>query len=131
MTNIKVVDSDSNSNIKVRIGQQNSVKIVSSTLNDLSFVSENVIGGIASVTSLSVSGASNFTGVSTFSSDVYFLSNVYYQNYSENGIAYFNDLGVLTSTGSTSNSISETNYILTTNQSGIPIWSNVIDGGTY
>ena len=59
------------SDIKVRVGQQNSVKIISSISggSDYAFNStnaENVIGGIASITSLNVSGISTFVGIATF-----------------------------------------------------------------
>jgi len=67
------------SDIKVRVGQQNSVKIVTSVSGSAggkSIQSENVIGGIASVTSLSVSGISTFVGLATFYSDVYIQGTI-------------------------------------------------------
>jgi len=180
--------------IKVRVGQQNTVKIISSVsgaAGGRSEIAKNVIGGIASVTQLSVSGVSTHVGVSTFQSTLFanrlsvagvstfigiatFLSDVYingdlyiqddlrfdefiarnaivtgiistnnliagistvntfyYTPSYTNGVAYFNSSGLMVSTGSTSSSIDYTNYILTTDNSGIPIWSNVIDGGSY
>jgi hypothetical protein len=225
--------------IKVRVGQQNTVKVVSSisgSAGGSAAVAENVIGGIASVTSLSVSGLSTFVGVATFKNNVYidgdlyvsddiffdeftarninvtgigtiitlnsinstltninstgistlgivnvsqfyasgistfvgvatFKNNVfidgdlyvgddlffdeftsrngnitgiltvgqsiYYPIGQPYGVAYFDPSDQLVSTGTTSAAISETNYILTTDNSGIPTWSNVIDGGTY
>jgi hypothetical protein len=227
------------SDIKVRVGQQNTVKVVSSisgSAGGSAAVAENVIGGIASVTSLSVSGLSTFVGVATFKNNVYidgdlyvsddiffdeftarninvtgigtiitlnsinstltninstgistlgivnvsqfyasgistfvgvatFKNNVfidgdlyvgddlffdeftsrngnitgiltvgqsiYYPIGQPYGVAYFDPSDQLVSTGTTSAAISETNYILTTDNSGIPTWSNVIDGGTY
>jgi len=146
------------SDIKVRVGQQNSVKIISSISggSDYAFYStdaENVIGGIASVTSLNVSGISTFVGIATFKNNVYidgdlvfdeFTSrngnitgiltvgqSIYYPLGQPYGVAYFDPNDRLVSTGTTSSAISETNYILTTDNSGIPTWSNVIDGGTY
>jgi hypothetical protein len=242
--------------IKVRVGQQNTVKILSSVAGGSVFAdnatnSVNVIGGIASVTQLSVSGVSTFTGISSFANDLYIGANLYVTNdvsldeifgrniiisgigtistlqstvgiitnlsntnlnvsgittlsnadisnanisissisqlyvsgvstfvgvatflnnlyvdgdlYVSNdlvfdefnarngyisgiltvaqsiyyspgqayGIAYFDANDQLVSTGTTSSAISETNYILSTNASGIPTWSNVIDGGSY
>ena len=225
--------------IKVRVGQQNTVKVVSSisgSAGGSAAVAENVIGGIASVTSLSVSALSTFVGVATFKNNVYidgdlyvsddiffdeftarninvtgigtiitlnsinstltninstgistlgivnvsqfyasgistfvgvatFKNNVfidgdlyvgddlffdeftsrngnitgiltvgqsiYYPIGQPYGVAYFDPSDQLVSTGTTSAAISETNYILTTDNSGIPTWSNVIDGGTY
>jgi hypothetical protein len=148
--------------IKVRVGQQNAVKVVSSisgSAGGRSVTAENVIGGIASVTQLNVSGISTFVGVATFRNDVYIGGNLYIQDdlrfdefTSRNanitgiltvnqaiyytpgqpyGIAYFNQSDQLVSTGSTSNSVDYTNYIMTTDNSGVPVWSNTIDGGIY
>ena len=225
--------------IKVRVGQQNTVKVVSSisgAAGGSAAVAENVIGGIASVTSLNVSGVSTFVGIATFKNDVYidgdlyvsddiffdeftarninvtgigtiitlnsinstltninstgistlgivnvsqfyasgistfvgvatFKNNVfidgdlyvgddlffdeftsrngnitgiltvgqsiYYPIGQPYGVAYFDPNDRLVSTGTTAAAISETNYILTTDNSGIPTWSSVIDGGTY
>lgn len=147
------------SDIKVRVGQQNAVKVISSSIGGFAFVSENVIGGIASVTSLSVSGISTFVGIATFKNDVYIDGDLYvsddltfdefnarngnitgiltvgqsfyYPPGQPYGIAYFDPDDQLVSTGTTTAAISETNYILTTDSSGIPTWSSVIDGGTY
>lgn len=146
--------------IKVRVGQQNAVKVVSSISgSSVASIAENVIGGIASVTQLNVSGVSTFVGVSTFKNDVYIDGDLYIGddiNFDEftarngnitgiltvgqelyyppgepYGIAYFDQNDLLVSTGSTSTAISETNYILSTNASGVPSWANIIDGGEY
>ena len=152
------------SDIKVRVGQQNSVKILSSVSGGSAFSQNalnavNVIGGIASVTQLNVSGVSTFVGIATFTNDVYVGGNLYIRNdlrfdeftarnanitgiatvsgafyygqYNNGGVAYFNSSGLMVSTGSTSSAINYTNYILTTDNSGVPTWSRSIDGGTY
>ena len=150
------------SDIKVRVGQQNTIKVVSSVsgaAGGSAVTAENVIGGIASVTSLSVSGLSTFVGVATFKNNVYIDGDLYvsddlvfdeftarnanitgiltvgqsfyYPPGQPYGVAYFDSNDRLVSTGTTSSAISETNYILTTDNSGIPTWSSVIDGGTY
>ena len=172
------------SDIKVRVGQQNTVKIVSSvsgSAGGFAIIAENVIGGIASVTSLNVSGLSTlsslnvsglstlsslnvsglstFVGIATFKNNVYIDGDLYigddlvfdefrarngnitgiltvgqslyYPIGQPYGVAYFDSNDRLVSTGTTSSAISETNYILTTDNSGIPTWSSVIDGGTY
>ena len=59
------------------------------------------------------------------------LTSLYYPPGQPFGIAYFDQNDLLVSTGSTSAAITETNYILSTNSSGIPTWSNTIDGGVY
>ena len=152
------------SDIRVRVGQQNSIKILSSVSGGAAFAqnsntSVNVIGGIASVTQLNVSGISSFVGLATFSGDVYIGGDLYitddlrfdeftarnanitgiatvsgafyYGQYNNGGVAYFNSSGLMVSTGSTSNAINYTNYILTTDNVGITTWSSTIDGGTY
>jgi hypothetical protein len=106
-----------------------------------------------------VSGLSTFVGIATFRNDVYIGGNLYikddlrfdeftarnanitgiatvsgafyYGQYNTGGVAYFNSSGLMVSTGSTSSAINYTNYILTTNNSGVPTWSSVIDGGSY
>ena len=148
------------SNIRVRVGQQNSVKVIS-TVSGTPFTQNavNVIGGIASVTQLNVSGLSTFVGVATFINDVYIGGDLYirddlkideftarnanitgiatvsgafyYGLYSTGGVAYFDSTGRMVSTGSTSSAINYTNYILTTNNAGITTWSSTIDGGEY
>lgn len=152
MDNIKVkVDS---STTKVRIGQQNALKVISSSSGggkaSFADVANSVIGGIASVTKLTVSGNVEITGISTFNNDVYitdsdlFVKNViidgnvsisgtfFYANYEENGVAYFNTAGILSSTNSPNQSqIDYSNNILTVNNSGIPSWTDTIDGGDY
>lgn len=229
--------------IKVRVGQQNTVKVISSVsgaAGGKAIIAENVIGGIASVTSLHVSGISTFVGIATFNNDVYingdlyvtddiifdevFARNInisgigtiptlnstnatisnnlnvsgvstlgvtsisqlnvsgvstfagvgtffgdlyvggdlyvtdedssvtvhtftavnaditgvliandsfYYSPAQPFGIAYFDNNDLLVSTGTTESAISDTNYIISTDSSGIPTWSKVIDGGSY
>ena len=152
------------SDIKVRVGQQNTVKVISSISGGSVFAENatnatNVIGGIASVTQLRVSGLSTFVGVATFKNDVYIDGDlyigddlnfdeftarngnitgiltvgqsIYYASGQSYGVAYFDTNDQLVSTGTTASAISETNYILSTNSSGVPTWSNVIDGGSY
>ena len=201
------------SDIKVRVGQQNSIKIISSisgSSGGQAYSAENVIGGIGSIRELYVSGISTFVGVSTFKNDVYidgdltigddlkfdsfiaregfisgiatvnnlnvtgvstfagistFRSNVYvdgdvfvtddltidellarnaiitgiatisdglyYEPYCEYGMPYFSPTGLMVSTASPEGGIDYTNYIMTTNNSRVPSWSNAIDGGFY
>jgi len=143
------------SNTTVRVGQQNSIKVLTSAAGALALpTSLNVIGGIASITELYVSGVSTFVGIATFINDVYIGSNLYvkdeittrnsnitgivtvsgdlyYGQYSTGGMAYFDNSGLMVSTGSTNDAVDYTNFILTTNNSGEPTWSNTIDGGTY
>jgi hypothetical protein len=135
------------------------VSSVSGSSGGTAVTAENVVGGIASVTSLYVSGISTFVGVATFNNNVYIDGDlyvrddlvfdeftarnanitgiltvgqsIYYPLGQPYGVAYFDLNDKLVSTGTTALAISETNYILTTDNSGIPTWSGVIDGGTY
>jgi hypothetical protein len=66
--------------INERVGQQNSIKVIASisgAAGGFAALSENVIGGIASVTSLNVSGVSTFVGVATFKNNVYIDGDLY------------------------------------------------------
>jgi hypothetical protein len=70
------------SDIIVRVGQQNSIKVLSSVSGGSAFsenarIAVNVIGGIASVTQLNVIGVSTFVGVATFVGDVYIGGDLY------------------------------------------------------
>lgn len=148
-------------NIKVRVGQQNSTKVIASlsgSAGGKAIEAKNVIGGIASVTQLHVSGISTFVGISTFNDSVFIrndltidkltarnvnvtgitttanlrvTNSLYYTPSYTSGVAYFDSTGLMVSTGATSSSIDYTNYLLTTNNAGIPVWSNTIDGGVY
>lgn len=144
--------------IRVRVGQENAIKVVASVSGSAggkAVTAENVIGGIASVTQLSVN---NVSGVSTFTGSVsiagslsvgsFSVGNItndeiatgiasvrnklYYAAYNS-GVAYFDPSSLVVSTGSasTTNSINYSNYVLTTNNVGIITWARVLDGGTY
>lgn len=133
MSDIKV-RVDQQNTVKVRVGQQNAVKVISSISGSSGgevLTAKNVVGGIASVTSLNVSGISTFVGIATFKDNVYIDGDLYIANTNTGGIAYFNASGLMVSTGETSSSIDYSNYILTTDNAGIPVWSNTIDGGSY
>lgn len=114
---------------------------------------------VARLDTLNVSGISTFVGLSTFKSDVYVdgdlyvsddlvfdeftarnaiitgvatVSNsLYYGTYYTYGIPYFDSAGLFVSTNSPENGIDYTNYIMTTDNNDVPVWSNAIDGGTY
>ena len=66
-----------------------------------------------------------------------FNTDIYAPNYyagtfdGPNGIAYFDNGGKLTGAASTQSGVTTTNYILTTNASGLPVWTTTIDGGEY
>ena len=140
------------------IGSIVTLNSTNSTLTNINSTGISTLG-IVSVSQFYVSGISTFVGVSTFKNDVYidgdlYISDdlvfdeftarnanitgiltvgqsIYYPIGQPYGVAYFDLNDQLVSTGTTAAAISETNYILTTDNSGIPTWSSVIDGGTY
>jgi hypothetical protein len=130
--------------IRVRVGQENAIKVVASVSGSAggrAVTAENVIGGIGSITQLSVSGSVSIGGslsVGQFSVDKFsagiasVTDKLYYPTY-KSGVAYFDPSGLVVSTGaaSTTNSIDYSNYVLTTNNVGIITWTSVLDGGTY
>jgi hypothetical protein len=147
--------------IRVRVGQQNAVRVLSSAAGGTDFAlnantAKNVVGGIASVTQLYNSGISTFVGSAQFDSGVSLGStstdsitvsgvttfyNEIYQIYQGEGIysqshpnhmMYFDSNGKIEKTLASNANMHTSNSILTT-QSGTnePIWTQVIDGGTY
>jgi hypothetical protein len=61
------------------------------------------------------------------------IKGIYYQagDFSTNGINYFNTNGLMRSTVAPGAGINTSNYILTTDASGVPTWTDTIDGGTF
>jgi hypothetical protein len=140
------------------IGNIITLSSVNSTLTNINSTGISTLG-IVNASQFYVSGVSTFVGVSTFKNDVYIDGDlyirddlvfdeftarnanitgiltvgqsIYYPLGQPYGVAYFDLNDRLVSTGTTASAISETNYILTTDNSGIPTWSSVIDGGTY
>ena len=74
--------------LHVNVGQQDAIKVLASNTAVIGGISTfaitagfantstSVIGGIASVTYLNVSGVSTFVGLTTFAGDVYFSGNI-------------------------------------------------------
>jgi len=102
---------------------------------DLYISRNSFISGITSTNNLYVVGVSTFTNTLNVTGIVTVTEGLYYDTDDfdgPNGIAYFNNSGKLVSaTSDTTETITETNLILTTNSSGVPKWSSVIDGGTF
>ena len=65
------------------------------------------------------------TGVSTVASLIFSAGT------NTNGVAYFDANGQVQSTVAPASGISTSNSILTTNASGVPIWTDTIDCGTF
>jgi hypothetical protein len=91
--------------------------------------------GITTANNLFVVGVStiantlNITGFVTVTEGLYYDADDYD---GPNGIAYFDNTGKLISAdSSTTETLTTTNLILTTNDAGLPRWSSVIDGGEF
>ena len=91
--------------------------------------------GITTTNNLYVVGVSTFTDSLNITGFVTVTQGLYYDadDYDgPNGIAYFDNTGKLISADSSSTeTLTTTNLILTTNASGLPRWSSVIDGGEF
>ena len=61
------------------------------------------------------------------------IKGIYYQagDFSTNGINYFDTNGLMKSTVAPGAGINTSNYILTTDASGVPTWTDTIDGGMF
>jgi hypothetical protein len=96
--------------------------------------------GLVTTTDLFVSGLSTFTGNQFTTGNVSITGFVtvtegLYYDVGDfdgpNGVSYFDDSGKLIGAASTESGISTSNYVLTTNASGTPVWTSTIDGGEY
>lgn len=143
MADIKVKVSDQDP-LRIKVGQQNSVKVISSLKADYSpaalisqysnisgfstysGISSSVIGGIASVTDASITNLS-------VSGTITFQSNIKFDNFNPpNGIGYFNNDGFLVSSASTFSPAPYNGaFIFSIDESGVPVWASSIDGGHY
>jgi hypothetical protein len=61
------------------------------------------------------------------------IKGIYYQagDFSTNGVNYFDSNGLMKSTVAPGAGINTSNYILTTDESGVPTWTDTIDGGMF
>jgi len=61
------------------------------------------------------------------------IKGIYYQSgdFSTNGVTYFDSDGLMKSTVAPGSGISTSNYILTTDEFGVPTWTDTIDGGLF
>lgn len=77
-----------------------------------------------------VSGITTFTGTLDINASTFFdwaVSGIHTR-----GVSYFNSLGKLTGTLTPENNYETTsNFVLTTDSSNIPVWTSVLDGGSY
>ncbi len=97
---------DTSNQTTVRVGQQNATK-VTSTQTGITYATNagtasNVVGGIASVTSLNVTGVSTFAGITTVTGSTFFAKQVNVSG-AVTATSYYGDGSNLTGAGSTLN----------------------------
>jgi hypothetical protein len=116
------------SEIKVRVGSENKIRVIPSigaatlgALNDVD--TSNLDNGYILVYD---NNTNRWTATNI-------LKGIYYQagDFSTNGINYFDTNGLMKSTVAPGAGINTSNYILTTDASGVPTWTDTIDGGTF
>ena len=79
----------------------------------------------------------NNVAINTHTNVVGFLSasdGIYYDAgdfNGPNGIAYFDTTGLLVSSAATTGGITTSNYFVTSDSAGVPVWTNVFDGGSF
>ena len=129
--------------IRVRVGQQNSIKVISAlsgqsgtasttNANFANYAEYARIAGIATNLAPNANidiATLNVTGISTFGQPIKYEVG-YYDG--PNGIAYFNNSGQLVSGPDANNPQPRVNgVVLSIDNSGNPAWASVIDGGFY
>ena len=103
------------------------------TTDSFKFLKNVNVTGVLTTYNLDVVGVTTFRGDLYVGSDLYVRDYLHYTQYYDgpNGVAYFDNSGKLLGAASTESYVENTNYVLTTTNQGIPVWSSVIEGGTY
>ena len=100
------------------------------TTDSFRFLRNVNVTGILTTYNLDVIGITTFRGDLYVGSDLYVEDYLHYaQHYEANGIAYFDSIGRLQ--GGLGTVVDDSNDILTRTEEGTPVWSSVIEGGTY
>jgi hypothetical protein len=103
------------------------------TTDSFRFLKNVNVTGILTTYNLDVIGITTFRGDLYVGADLYVREYLKYNQYYDgpNGIAYFDNSGKLIGAASTESYVQNTNYVLTTTEQGIPVWSSIIEGGAY
>ena len=103
------------------------------TTDSFRFLKNVNVTGILTTYNLDVIGITTFRGDLYVGADLYVREYLKYTQHYDgpNGVAYFDNSGKLIGADSTESYVENTNYVLTTTAQGIPVWSSVIEGGTY
>ena len=97
--------------------------------NSGELVLDSAAGQVTVQDNLSVIGYGTFRDGLYYRSDQGGINGIGYSG--PNGVAYFENDGRLVSGLSTVGFLTTSNYMLTTDENNIPIWSDSIDGGTF
>jgi len=123
--NLKVTGVSTIANITIGAGSS------STKINTLSgeLVLDSAAGQVTVQDDLSVIGYGTFRDGIYYRSDQGGINGIGYSG--PNGVAYFENDGRIVSGLSTVGFLTTSNYVLTTDENNIPIWSDSIDGGTF
>jgi len=123
--NLKVTGVSTIANITIGAGSS------STKINTLSgeLVLDSAAGQVTVQDDLSVIGYGTFRDGIYYRSDQNGINGIGYSG--PNGVAYFENDGRIVSGLSTVGFLTTSNYILTTDENNIPIWTDSIDGGTF
>ena len=105
-------------NIEIGLGSSNTINSKTGALTLDSEYGNNV----------AISTSVNVVGFLSATDGIYYDSGDYS---GPNGIAFFNGDGLIVSSGATTSGITTSNYLLTTNAAGVPVWTDVFDGGSF
>ena len=111
----------------ITIGAGNSSTKINTNSGEL--VLDSAAGQVTVQDNLSVIGYGTFRDGLYYRSDQGGINGIGYSG--PNGVAYFETDGRLVSGLSTVGFLTTSNYMLTTDENNIPIWSDSIDGGTF
>ena len=123
--NFRVTGVTTIANITIGAGSS-STKI---NTNSGELVLDSAAGQVTVQDDLSVIGYGTFRDGIYYRSDQSGINGIGYSG--PNGVAYFEADGRLVSGLSTVGFLTTSNYVLTTDENNIPIWSDSIDGGTF
>jgi len=105
-------------NIEIGVASTNTINSKTGALTLNSEIGSNV----------AISTHVNIVGFLSATDGIYYDSGDYN---GPNGIAFFDGDGLIVSSGATTSGITTSNYLLTTNASGVPVWTDVFDGGSF
>lgn len=103
------------------------------TTDTFRFLRSVNIGGTVTARDIDVSGVTTFRGDLYVGSDLYVKDFIVYQDqFSQGGVAYFNNDGQLVSSGGTFSTLETSGLVLTIDETtGITSWTTTVDGGEY